>query len=158
MKCTNDEVRKPHDICDRIGSRPQDTFTSIPVQSTRFAKTASKQYYSYLPSLAHASKYLSQKICQPSDQQCLNTAAALSDAQSLDVDFDAISSTVIISAYWNKHMDDGPWTETIKQEELKSDRIEVAILNAEEASSSEDIKLGGWLTVVGEDTKPSEPS
>ena len=71
----------------------------------------------------------------------------------MDIDYDAISHALLIAAYWERGPDGGAWNEKI--ENSGDERVEVGVLNEERADEKEEIKLGGWLTVVGDDDKPS---
>lgn len=72
------------------------------------------------------------------------------------MDYDAISHALLITAYWESGPDQGAWNEEIVN--AGSDRVEVGVLNQEKADEKEDIGLGGWLTVIGQDATPSMSS
>ena len=104
--------------------------------------------------MASLTRYLQQQICKRFDAQCQEAAFNLLLANYLDIDYDSSSQALSLSAYWEKEPLEGKWNDKI--EKHPNGRIEVGILNAEFARDREDMKLGGWLAVIGEDTKPSK--
>ncbi len=76
--------------------------------------------------------------------------ALLEGAVSVDVDFDTISHAVTVTALWKSQN----WDVDVVNESPK-DRVEVGILSNEKPLELEELSLGGFLTVVGQDTKPS---
>lgn len=74
----------------------------------------------------------------------------LRDADYIDFDFDTISHTLTISSFWASQT----WDISIANDDPK-DRLEVGILSNEKPIELEELNLAGFLTVVGEDTKPS---
>ncbi|KAF2086833.1 PIG-X-domain-containing protein [Saccharata proteae CBS 121410] len=134
---------------------PKDTFVSLPILSERFSMSPAMQYYQLLPSLQNFVTYIQQKLCGGSDPACSSQAAALLSVDYLDIDYDVISHAVIVNAYWWNNRaanSDGSWEETIRLRDTET--IEVGILNTETPDEPEELKLGGFLTVVGQDSKP----
>lgn len=126
----------------------QKSFTTLPVE--RFALSAATQYYQPLESLHDLVEYGQHKLCQSSDQECLSRISSLLDASSVDIDFDTISHALTITAFWP------PQTRHLSvKNTIKNTRLEVGILSVESPKEPEELSLGGFLTVVGEDTKPS---
>lgn len=116
----------------------------------RFASNTATQYYQHLEDLTNLVEYIQQKICSASDKECLSRAATLLYASSVDIDFDTISHALNIVAYWE------PQTWELGITNLASkNRVEVGILSAETPLQPEELSLAGFLTVVGEDSKPS---
>lgn len=74
----------------------------------------------------------------------------LRDAEYIDLDFDTISHALTISSFWSSRTSalaistSGP-----------KDRLEIGVLSNEKPIELEELNLAGFLTVVGEDTKPS---
>ncbi|KAJ5042814.1 uncharacterized protein L3040_004207 [Drepanopeziza brunnea f. sp. 'multigermtubi'] len=134
---------------------PEESFTSLP--RDRFSHSAAMQYYSSLPTLIDFISYMSHKLCpsrsaKNKDPSCLSRVQALSTASSLDLDFDTISQAATLSAFF------APQTQSLslsKPVALPSSRVEVGILSVEKARETEELSLGGFLTVLGESTKPS---
>lgn len=143
---------------------PSSTFTRSPVLSERFASTSSLQYYSLLPSLNHLVAYWQRSICTRLDALCTRDAALLNLADSLDFDYDSISHTLTLTAFWSKppsvlydpiagSTTQNSWAIDIYRAS-KFDRVEVGVLSSSQAIDAHDLRLSGFLTVVGEDEKP----
>ncbi|KAF2457234.1 hypothetical protein BDY21DRAFT_345296 [Lineolata rhizophorae] len=138
---------------------PTETFTTPPILSPRFSQT-SLQYHSLLPSLIDLTTYIAEAVCPPADQHCRSQAAALTSASYVDIDFDAISHSVIVNAFWSapptsaSASDENLWTETILKRS-KEDTVEVGVLGNERPSEKEELSLSGFLTVLGQDDHPS---
>lgn len=124
--------------------------------SERFATSSAFQYHQLLPSLAELKSYMQQKICSASDPSCYAKAATLRSVDYLDIDYDAISQSLVLSVFRHTSPDSGIWDETLQKVE-GSANIEVGILANEKPTEPEQLSLGGFLTVIGEDTKPSKP-
>ncbi|KAI4123681.1 MAG: hypothetical protein LQ347_006059, partial [Umbilicaria vellea] len=135
-------------------STPQDTFTGLPMVSERFATSSAFQYHQLLPSLAELKSYVQQKICSASDLSCHAKAVALHSADYLDIDYDAISQSLVLSVFRHASPSSGIWDETLRKV-VGSANIEVGILANEKPTEPERLSLGGFLTVIGEDTKPT---
>lgn len=116
--------------------------------------SATSQFYSYVATPSGLVKYIQEEICKPSSAVCKQAAASLLSSSYIDIDYDAISHALVLNAFWGKASDSATWTETIilpNQQEA----IEVGVLNHEPNPDPEDIGFAGFLTVVGQDTKPS---
>lgn len=98
--------------------------------------------------------YIQQKICR-ANTACDNHAASILSADSVDIDYDSISQTLLISGYFSKSPGNHGWTEKIRQREFGWDKVEVGLLALERATSPEELSMSGFLTVVGEDDKLS---
>lgn len=72
------------------------------------------------------------------------------------MDYDAISHALVINALWNEAPDGGSWHDRIERTR-DDETIEVGILSNETPEEPEELKLGGFLIVVGEDETPSTP-
>lgn len=94
--------------------------------------------------------YIQQKACPASDAECQNRAASILSADYVDIDYDSISHALTISGYWSKSPQGDGWTEEIKKRELGADKVEVGLLSSEPATEPEELKVGGFLAVVGE--------
>lgn len=117
--------------------------------------SASLQYYQALPGLQDLITYLQHKACAASNSVCKDQVASLSEASSINFDFDVISHALQITAVWTSGPGGGRWDETIRLLS-KTDSVEVGVLNPEKPTEPEELSLGGFLTVLGEDDKPSE--
>jgi hypothetical protein len=90
-------------------------------------------------------------LCPPkSEFSCGERVEKLIDAGSIDFDYDTISHALTVSAYWAPE----EWNVDIHKLDSK-DRVEVGILSSEKPTDPEELSLGGFLTVLGDDTKPS---
>jgi hypothetical protein len=131
----------------------QASFTSLPVE--RFSHSAGLQYYSPLPSISRLRDYLTHRLFNavtPSQEaECQSRVDALREAAYIDIKFDTISHALTFSAYYP------PSTQSIFLTNFSpgSSRLEVGILSVEKPIEPEELSLGGFLTVVGEDSKPS---
>lgn len=108
-----------------------------------------------LPSLVDLTSYIQQKICPASDPACSAKTATIHSADYVDIDYDAISQSLVLSVF--RHASPGPgiWDETL-QKSGSSANIEVGVLANEKPIEPEHLSLGGFLTVIGEDGKPSK--
>ena len=142
---------------------PPTTFTRPSLVSRRFASTSSLYYHSLLPSLGDLVAYIQQKICPHSGTSCIHSASLLNIADSLDLDYDAISHALTFTAYWSRpppvFFDPvtsetfyDSWTVTLN---AHAENVEVGVLGAGVAPDPSELQLSGFLTVVGEDTAPT---
>jgi hypothetical protein len=88
----------------------------------------------------------------------VDRASSLLTADSVDIDYDSISHALTISAFWSQPpRRQNRWTEEItRHKNAKSERVEVGVLANERATDPEDLSVGGFLAVVGEDRKLSK--
>lgn len=117
--------------------------------------SAAFQYYQPLVNVQPLVTYLQQNACAANNAACRDHMADLSWATSIDFDFDAISHALQVNAVWAHGPEGGRWHETIYLQD-PSDSVEVGVLNSEKPTEPEELSLGGFLTVLGEDSKPSE--
>jgi hypothetical protein len=123
----------------------------LPVE--RFSRSASHQYYQLLPSLDDFIAYLQQKVCLGKGAECTDRVESLRDVSYLDIDYDAVAHTVIFNAHWPQ----SPEPQVIHINAHKpNDKVEVGVLSSERPIGPEDLALGGFLTVIGEDRKPGK--
>lgn len=120
----------------------------MPVEPS--SQSATRQYYQPLDTLRDLVEYGKHKLCGSSEQECLERVSSLLYASSVDIDFDAISLALTVTAFWPSQMQDLSLKRT-----TSNDRLEVGILSVELSKQTDELSLGGFLTVVGEDTKPS---
>ncbi|KAL5121698.1 protease B nonderepressible form [Pleosporales sp. CAS-2024a] len=127
--------------------------TKLPVLSERFSMSASSQYYTYLASVREIATVLGQRFCKSKGHQdCLALALSISTASYLDIDYDT-TRALVINAGWPSPPDQRGWTETISQNDSAA-TVEIGVLNHENNPDPEDIQFGGFLTVLGQDSKP----
>lgn len=135
---------------------PKNSFIHLPVLSERFASSSAYQYHNLLPSLRDLVTYIQHKVCAD-ETSCKTRSKALNSADYLDIDYDTISQSITISAFWHIAPGSGKWDERIEScgESVK---VEVGVLANEKATQPEELSLGGFLAVLGEDKKFSMPS
>lgn len=97
---------------------------------------------------------MQQKICSPSDTACHTNAANLNAADYLDINYDSISHALVVTVYRSESCATGGWDEEFRYPGAAS-KLEVGVLTNEKTIEPEDNSFGGFLTVVGKDTKPS---
>lgn len=131
----------------------KDSFTRIPMLSERFSSATALQFHHLLPSLDHFVSYIQKRICKDGDSSCLNSVSSLQSTSYLDIDYDAISHVLSVNAFWPSALQLEGWTERLENA-MPEDKIEVGVLGPEKATTPEELSLGGYLTVVGEDEKP----
>ncbi|KAF2128292.1 PIG-X-domain-containing protein [Dothidotthia symphoricarpi CBS 119687] len=136
-----------------------ETAIQLPKLSDRFSMSTASQYYTHLPSLEPLLRRLNKTICPTNllGGECTQFVASLLTASYLDVDYDTISRALVVTAFWADAPSKAGWTETIAQPHADA-RVEVGILVSEPNPDPEDIQFGGFLTVVGEDEKPTPPN
>ncbi|GKZ54819.1 protease B nonderepressible form [Aspergillus niger] len=128
-----------------------DSFTSPPVVSTRFASTSTYQFHSSMPE-HNLGEYIVKNICRGEGAAC---AAEWGAADSIDVDYDAVSRALVVSGYWGQPVTPEGWTEEIRAPGRDRDRVEVGLLGTEKAVEAEEIK---WCADCSEPTLFSFPS
>lgn len=133
-----------------------DSFSTPPILSERFSAAAAYQYFHPLPRLLHFQTTIARLLCGTSVKgPCVNEAAALSYASYLDIDFDAISHAVTLTAFWRADLPGG-LAKNVPAKGGPNDKLEVGVLTVEPPDEAEEVKLGGYLTVIGEDSTPSK--
>ncbi|KAK5716333.1 protease B nonderepressible form [Elasticomyces elasticus] len=133
------------------------SFSSPPILagSERFAHTSSHQYYSPLSKVLPFQTWVAKTFCPGTFRgACPHEVATLSFASYIDIDFDAISHAVTFTAVWRAGIGN-PGARTPAKLWGEGDGLEVGVLVPQTADEAEEIKLGGFLVVVGEDEYPS---
>lgn len=96
-------------------------------------------------------EYITHKLCKnDQDEECLSRVSNLQSASSLEIDFDTTSRALTIAALWPSRT----WNLNLSKPSPEQ-RLEVGILSVETPNQPEELSLGGFLTVIGEHTKPS---
>lgn len=144
---------------------PNATFIRPSNIATEFSNTPSLQYHSVLPNLDHLVAYLQRTICPHSSLSCIHATALLATADSFDLSWDTISSTFTVTTFWSRPpsflvdpesgtKSNDAWSIAINTPP-KGTRAEIGILSSEpSASDPHELTLSGFLTVLGQDTKP----
>lgn len=84
----------------------------------------------------------------------------LAYADSIDIDFDAVSNSLSLSAYFQEPVVSDSldhrrtWNERIENYGEHT-ATEIGILQSERSTEPQELSLGGKLIVVGKDAKPS---
>lgn len=136
--------------CDTV----LDSFSSPSILSGRFSSASTYQYYSPLPKIIHFQLFLARAICKETTEQCIYEAASLLYSSYIDIDYDALSHVVTLTAFWRAGIQPGAAI-TASRIWKTGNSLEVGILQNEEPDEPEEMKLGGYITEVGQQEKPS---
>jgi hypothetical protein len=118
-----------------------------------------RQFFYYVPDLAALSLWAQREVCGAEAYACRLRATDLETADGFDADYEAASGDLVLRAVWTRpNGDDGKWYETHMRGGGEGDSLEVGVLANEPPDSEEELKYNGYLTVVGKDTEPGEPS
>ena len=82
-------------------------------------------------------------------------ATSLESADYLDIDFDTISQALDLNVFHGSPPKLSGWTEKISKPNLFA-KVEVGILAPASPNQPEELSLGGFLTVLDEDSKASK--
>jgi hypothetical protein len=128
----------------------------MPVLSERFSMSTSNQYYAYLGDIDSLTGHFQRLICgETGDESCAGTTKEFMTSRYIDVDYDTISRAVVLTAGWPSAHDEGEgWTEEIIRPHADA-TVEIGVLTHEGNADPEDIQFGGFLTVLGQDERPS---
>ncbi|KAF1839008.1 PIG-X-domain-containing protein [Decorospora gaudefroyi] len=131
-----------------------ETAIKMPVLSERFRMSASWQYYAYLEDMEAVGRLLRGKVCGEAEGKgaCEDWVRRVGEASYVDVDYDTISRTVVVTAVWDSDGEEG-WNDTILLPSPDA-TVEIGVLNHESNADAEDIQFGGFLTVLGQDDRP----
>ena len=72
----------------------------------------------------------------------------------MDIDFDTISQALVLNVFHHKSTHPEGWTEQLVGVGTAG-KVEVGVLANEPSTEPEELKLGGFLSVLGEDDKLS---
>ncbi|KAF2170847.1 hypothetical protein M409DRAFT_63892 [Zasmidium cellare ATCC 36951] len=142
-------------------SNSSESFSKPPILSERFAASSTYQFYNSPLDLAVVSQVLREGICGKFEEgSSLHTlCGVLAEAESavnVDYDFDVISHAVTITILWPPVTREGTIRPRVAAKKLEAeDRLEVGILSPEKADEPEELSMGGYLTVIGEDERPN---
>ena len=92
-------------------------------------------------------------MCSSQNPLCLKKLEAIESADYFDIDYDSISQAFVLKTYRHQSPH-GRWNEDVKA--IKDAKLEIGVLNPQDATELEHLKMGGFLVVVGEDDKLSE--
>jgi len=128
----------------------QEAFSTPPITPGSTSSVA--EWYTSLSSLQGLSKVIA-KACKTSDEKCISATSSLLSADYVDIDYEKDSRSVILTSFWASGPQKGSWEETTDYPD--HERVEVGLLHQEIAEDKDEMKMGGWLTVVGYDKNPS---
>lgn len=144
-----------------------DSFSKPPILSERFATTPTYQYYQLVDAGIDVGRLFLSQLCVLGSQgtpvlsACETQLEEVTYADYIDVDFDAISHALTFTAFWSAPRVTANLAAIRRASrsprKLKSsDRLEVGVLQSESATEPNELSLGGFLTVLGEDDQPSK--
>ncbi len=138
-------------------------WTRPSVLSERFSSSATYQYFQYsrvrrILDATFVQRLLGDKATD--DEAARLRVQELDHADYTDVDFDAISSTITLTAVWSPVASAENFNSTRRASGKirgsgANQRIEVGVLHPEKAKEPEELSLGGFLTVIGDNDHPS---
>jgi hypothetical protein len=129
----------------------------MPVLSERFSMSATSQYYDYfLDEIDRWKGPFQRAFCgENGNRYCEILVNRFVTSNYLDVDYDTISRSVVLTAGWAQTPEgDQGWAERIRLPK-KDATVEIGVLTLEGNADPEDIQFGGFLTVLGQDERPS---
>lgn len=149
----------------KICSSTIETCTELPIVAERSRKAFSYQYYHL--STDERSNFVNAflgEMCNvnpvgsPFYDACWSSLIELANANSIDFDFGSESRHATLTARWGRPqgMRDDSQKRASLQELAEDDRLEVGVLESQQAKNAGELSLGGYLTVVGENDHPSK--
>ncbi|EME81833.1 uncharacterized protein MYCFIDRAFT_97860, partial [Pseudocercospora fijiensis CIRAD86] len=136
------------------------TFSRPPVRSERFASASTYQFFHGSHHLPSISEHIRAHLCPglPVGSEVGQTCNFIAEAGSrayIDYDYDVITHAVTITTLSSASSGQNRPGHAVAHKIKPEDRLEVGILAPETPDEPEELKLGGYLTVVGDDDKPS---
>jgi hypothetical protein len=130
----------------------------MPILSERFSMSTTSQYYDYIDEIDRMKGPFQRTFCgENASRECYDMVNSFATSSYVDIDYDTISRGVVLTAGWAQARDDEKgWTQKIRQPS-KDATVEIGVLSLEGNADPEDIQFGGFLTVLGQDEKPSTP-
>lgn len=123
--------------------------------SERFSMSTASQYYSPFSFDELNKSVLSDKVCPVGHDMCDYLREYLPSASYVDLDYDAISQALIFTAVWPRAPSEGGWSDVVSKRPADQSTTEIGVLAHEPNTDPEDVQFGGFLTVLGQDDKPS---
>lgn len=84
----------------------------------------------------------------------MDRSREISSADYLDIDYDTISQALILTAFHSAAPSPSGWTLQFPKPP-RSSSLEIGVLSPQQATEPESLSLGGFLTKLGTDSKPS---
>ena len=118
--------------------------------------STTSQYYDYIDEIDRIKGPFQRTFCgENASHECYDMVNSFATSSYVDIDYDTISRGVVLTAGWVQARDDEKgWTQKIRQPS-KDATVEIGVLSLEGNADPEDIQFGGFLTVLGQDEKPS---
>jgi hypothetical protein len=138
---------------------PESSFVAQPILSGRFSMSSSSSFYHMLPDLGHLVEYFAYDVCPKLSESlsCRQLSSELMSADYVDIDYDTISHAIVLRAFTTQPPLVMGWSErTKKYSGMGSVEVGVLSIETQDPDEPESIKLGGFLTVVGQDAEPSK--
>ena len=138
----------------------QSSLTRPSITSQRFASTASYQYYDPSITSRELAVYIREKFCTATDTACHVDAQRITEADSIDIDYDTISQTFTFNTFF-RHSPPPRTDKTLAGWNVEITSYdgyvatEIGLLHNEKPLEAEYLKLGGFLTTIGKDEKLS---
>ncbi|MCJ1337477.1 protease B nonderepressible form [Bachmanniomyces sp. S44760] len=145
----------PQEVCTSGPPVVGETFTGTPLISDRFASSAAMQYHQNLSSLTDLFLYIQNKICGRSDEVCHAKAIEMKSTDYLDVDYDTISQTLVLSVFHSQAPSPSNTWNGNHTNSQRTSTIEVGVLANKKPTEPEELSMEGLLTVLGEDDRPN---
>lgn len=95
-------------------------------------------------------------LAERHQEACIEQLSSINAAAEVNLDFDTISHALIITAIWPREAADSTHALRHIDAGQLNGNIEIGVLAPERADEPEELKLGGYLTVLGESRKPCE--
>lgn len=130
----------------------KESFSQAPNAISSTSQTT--QFHHNLSSIDRFVAFLRSSVCDLTDIQCADSISHVSLADSIAIDYDSAADTITLSTFWSQPHSETAWTEDIGIIG-SSEKVEVGILSNEKSIDPEDLTLGGYLAVVGQDSKLS---
>ena len=121
----------------------------------RLSKPTAEYYYEYVPTVSHLVSYVQESVCPKDVRQCPEKARSLLSADCVDIDYDAVSQSFVVTSLWHSPPDSQTWNERVSRPNNEA-KVEIGVLKQEKAITEGELTFGGYLITLGEDKKPSK--
>jgi len=121
-------------------------------------------FFENAPLMSTVAETFLSNVCKSDSAQdswhlaCKDPITQLESASNVDIDFDAESKKLIFSVLWGPQAS-GEFASGRSTRQYRhlgaADRLEVGMLQGQGAKKPGELSLGGYLTVIGEDSHPS---
>ncbi|KAI1006612.1 hypothetical protein K3495_g1609 [Podosphaera aphanis] len=136
---------------------PEKSFTVF--SSKAFSRSTSYQYYSPLHTLTNFTEFVQNTVCSQlsSDlaKHCVERINSFVSAQSLDISYSTMTHALTITSF--TPTESQPLSLSLSTRDFQQgfhSRHEIGIFAPQPSRATGEISLGGFLTVLGDDTAP----